>query len=361
MTELEQDERKGKPSASIMPLLFKCAGAWRMKHAAPKQLSNKAAERGTAIHEALETGDDDDLDAGEKLTLEAIRAMERDAVSEWADGEEVTELREWRVWDAFQRVSGKADVVFEKSGKRFLVIDAKTGWGDVEAPARNWQLRTLAVLLYREQKATEVRVAIAKPHGKKSFTVVDYDREALIISESRLDERLMLIDHPEAPLSPGDHCGTCPGNAVCPKAQGKVTALAEQKGLTWATLPVEQKIGLYEAATLAEKIAKDIKANFRVEVEAGNVPGYEIGKGVAKRAVPDMRKLAEAIAEKLEKNVDTVLGDLSRFAKLPIGDLESVVAEYIDDVKGAKQWVNDNLNDCLEWRLAKGRIQKAKP
>jgi len=75
------DPRQGKPSASALPRLSKCAASWLLGKEARRQgivePENDDAASGTRIHEALHLGDSTGLTADEAETFRRCTMQRR--------------------------------------------------------------------------------------------------------------------------------------------------------------------------------------------------------------------------------------------------------------------------------------------
>jgi hypothetical protein len=130
------------------------------------------------------------------------------------------------------RTTGQADLIII-DGKRGLVLDYKTGRGEVRHAADNAQLRGLAVLAAKRWRLESVRVVIVQPWAGKP-TVADYDNEALytaniwlliVLSEAR--------DATPTDLHAGDWCQYCPArNIPCPALTEKAVQPIETVALS---------------------------------------------------------------------------------------------------------------------------------
>lgn len=242
------DPRRGVPSCSGLRRLERCPGSWLASQGIPDEESEDAA-KGTRIHTALETGNFNGLSADEEQTAEMCHAQMQRVVTEWLGNHEDAadqRLHEHRlgltayggvvdVTDAVKlpiRTTGQADLIII-DGKRGLVLDYKTGRGEVRHAADNAQLRGLAVLAAKRWRLESVRVVIVQPWAGKP-TVADYDNEALytaniwlliVLSEAR--------DATPTDLHAGDWCQYCPArNIPCPALTEKAVQPIETVALS---------------------------------------------------------------------------------------------------------------------------------
>jgi hypothetical protein len=158
--------------------------------------SSDVADAGTRIHRALETGDMTGLSADEEQTADMCRTQGDKVLGDWNPDMDGIAHKEQRL--GITRIGGvvvvnddtKADLVFTGQadlilidGKRGLVLDYKTGRGEVADATENLQLRGLAVMAAWVWRLDSVRVAIVQPWAGPA-SVADYDRQA--IDQSRL-------------------------------------------------------------------------------------------------------------------------------------------------------------------------------
>jgi hypothetical protein len=237
--------------------------------------SSEDAASGTRIHRALETGDFLGLSADEEYTAEMCQQQERQLVEEWlgnAPGPGVVNpLLEHRlglttiggvvdVTDAVTVpfcVTGQADVIVI-DGNRGLVIDYKTGRGEVEHAADNAQLRGLAVLVAMRWRLESVRVAIVQPWAGKP-TVADYDGLRLLASHGWLTRILERAKNATpSDFRAGDWCQYCPArNRPCPALTEKAVQPVESMALTLPADDETARAALFARAMEmpAEKLA----------------------------------------------------------------------------------------------------------
>lgn len=240
------DPRRGVPSASSMERLDRCPGSWLATKDLPEDDDSEDAASGTRIHKALETGDMSDLQGDEWETAEMCKDQGYKVHDAWLNESPDFAVVEERLGLTAVNVltvtnestesflfTGQADMVVVE-GKRGLVIDYKTGRGEVEEAAKNKQLLALAVLVARRYKLTDVRVAIVQPWAGKP-SVADYDAPALYRANKWLLSRLEAAKNATPDdLCAGDWCKYCKAKAtasgVCPAL--KETALEPVERMT---------------------------------------------------------------------------------------------------------------------------------
>jgi len=192
------DERERLPSASGMERLALCPGSFLLEVERGEKTTSDDAALGNRIHDWL-AWRNVQLAPEEQELADACDAQANQLMTEWrctGDAPKVEIIREQRLWardaDGLERTwSGKPDVVIiaedpATGTRRALVVDYKTGRGDVTEAAGNMQLRALAVLVAEEFNVTEVRVAIVQPLAGRP-TVCDYDDIALAVAKVEID------------------------------------------------------------------------------------------------------------------------------------------------------------------------------
>ena len=223
------DPRRGVPSASAMERYHQCQASFHMEKYAGDDTCSEAAASGTRIHAVLagEAGEET-LSAAELETAEMCEAQAKRLIEDWAQVVGCDEYLEQRMGltalGAVKPVTddspakfiftGQADLVLVSDG-RALVIDYKTGRGDTAIAKDNAQLASLAVLVSKFYRVSQVRVAIVQPWAGKP-TVADYDQDALHDAWAWLTNSLRRIDEatPED-REAGDWCKWCKAQASC--------------------------------------------------------------------------------------------------------------------------------------------------
>ena len=374
----ESDPRQGLPSASGLYRLRNCPGSYRMereaiaRNMAPPD-DNEAAASGTRIHRWLETESDEDWNAlsyAEQQTASLCQSQARWLLADFAKrhGEVTWEMREVRqALNAFGVVfhaskpkdrigSGQADLI-ARAGKNLLVIDYKTGRGDVTPAESNDQLRGLAPL-FADTNPESVTVAIVAPMVGQP-TVAVFDRDALKAAKAWLVQTWLNAPH-ATETAAGDWCQYCPARLICAAyADHNAQTLAP---LTQDGLPTDKmKEALFarayesDAATLAEmgervKMlewgAAAIKSAIRKRLEEGGnganelkAAGWSLKEEGGAREITDPDKAAQLLAPLLAGAEGGPQGALMRAAKLSAATL----TEEIHKASGKKSTTRYNI------------------
>jgi hypothetical protein len=339
---------------------------------APPDGSDDAAS-GTRIHRWLETESDEDWQAlsyDEHQTAARCHAQATRVLSDFTrrHGEVTWETRERRfAITAFGVTgdiaaglpwigSGQADLA-AMADDHLLIIDYKTGRGDVTPADANDQLRGLAALSFF-LRAESVTVAIIAPLAGQP-TIAVFDREALKAAKAWL-VRTWLQAPDATETAAGDWCQYCPARLAC----GTYAAHNAQTmaPLTQDGLPPEKiKDALFarayesDTATLAEmgervKMlewgAAAIKAAIRRRLEEGGLAadelreaGWELVETNGNREIIDPDKAAVLLAPLLAGAEGGANAALMRAAKLSAATL----TEEIHKASGMKSATRYNI------------------
>jgi hypothetical protein len=372
------DPRQGLPSASGLYRLRNCPGSYAMgreaiaRNMTPPDGSDDAAS-GTRIHRWLETEAPEDWNAlgyAEQQTAALCQSQARRLLADFAKrhGEVTWSGREKRlainafgiVLDAASSLnrigSGQADLIAQ-AGDHLLVIDYKTGRGDITPADANDQLRGLAALASHINRGS-VEVAIVAPMIGQP-TVAVFDREALKAAKAWLVRTWLNAPH-ATETSAGDWCQYCPARLICAAyAAHNAQTLAP---LTQEGLPADKaKEALFarayesDATTLAEmgervKMlewgAAAIKSAIRKRLEEGGAgadelkaAGWSLKEEGGAREITDPDKAAQLLAPLLAGAEGGATAALMRAAKLSAATL----TEEIHKASGKKSATRYNM------------------
>jgi hypothetical protein len=360
----------------------------------PPDDSDDAAS-GTRIHRWLETESDEDwaaLSYDEQRTATLCQSQARWLLADFAKrhGEVTWETRERRfainafgvVFDAagtLPRIgTGQADLTV-MAGDHLLVIDYKTGRGDITPADANDQLRGLAVL-FNHLNLASVTVAIVAPLTGQP-TVAQYGRDELKAAKAWLVQTWLAA--PEATeTAAGPWCQYCPARLICRTyAAHNAQTLAP---LTRDGLPPDKiKEALFarayesDTATLAEmgeKVrmlewgAASIKAAICRRLEEGGLAadelrekGWELVETNGNREITDPNQAAILLAPLLAGAEGGAQAALMRAAKLSAATL----TEEIHKASGMKSATRYNMTakqakETLAQTLGELMTQKTK-
>lgn len=399
---MNTDPRRGLPSCSALYRLRNCPASHRLgKDAEAAGLVPPAgpeADSGTRIHRYLETETDSDFEAlshDERETAEICESIRTLLITAWIapSGPNVEHFKERRlgltrlgavckVTDENTGVdfilTGMADhIVIDRHHGRGLVIDYKTGRGDVDRAADNDQLRGLAVLAAGMWNLKCVRVAIIQPMAGAP-TVADYD-------ESLIDEAQILLemvceetDRDHDPRA-GDWCQYCPARAICPALRDEATSAPESLEIeTLAADPATARSALVARALEfpAEKLAgllrgrrmigwylHAIEAAARIILERGEpLPGFELRDRKCRRSIADTDAAATVLAPLLASAEGGAQAALLRCATLRPKAVQDEIqiasgrkskTRYNLTVKDAKAHMENALGDLMAQKISK--------
>jgi hypothetical protein len=222
MNNTMNDPRQGWTSASSAEADTLCPGRHLAQKGIP-EISSDAAEFGTQVHAAFQTGDDSSLEISQEWVTERARELEKEAVEIVFGNVQTRCMREHRFWDGTMQFkhSGQADVVHE-AGDRALVLDLKSLRGTVAASPTNMQLRDLAVMVWSNLPDIHyVFVCIIQPMVKGKPVIVEYGKKDLHLSHKEMIERIKASNDPNSPRIPGElQCRYCKARAYperCPE------------------------------------------------------------------------------------------------------------------------------------------------
>ena len=374
----ESDPRQGLPSASGLYRLRNCPGSYSMgreaiaRNMTPPDGSDDAAS-GTRIHRWLETESAEDWNAlnyAEQQTAALCQSQARRLLADFAKrhGEITWTGREKRlainafgiVLDAASSLnrigSGQADLIAQ-AGDNLLVIDYKTGRGDITPADANDQLRGLAALAGHINRGS-VTVAIVAPMIGQP-TVAVFDRDALKAAKAWLVQTWLDAPH-GTETAAGDWCQYCPARLIC-------RAYADHNAQTLAPLTTgglpdgKVKEALFarayesDAATLAEMGervrmlewgAAAIKSAIGKRLEEGGAgaeelkaAGWSLKEEGGKREITDPDKAAQLLAPLLAGAEGGATAALMRAAKLSAATL----TEEIHKASGKKSATRYNI------------------
>ena len=207
------DERGDLPSASNAARYAACPGS----HRACIGLKDEPSEdsrRGDRIHAWLQARRSPgsvtafDIDADELDVATRCQRQADELIAEHVPTADRT-LVETRLWDHVLAWSGKADLVVI-DGSKALVIDYKTGRGDVEDATGNLQLRALAVLAARipgtwiERVVVAIVQPLAGPPSVARYTLADLKQ-----AEDEIEAIMANANATGQPRTPGPWCQYC--------------------------------------------------------------------------------------------------------------------------------------------------------
>jgi len=317
-----------------------------------------AAEEGTRLHLAAETGDMTGLD-DEQRALVATCLEYVDTVT--ADCATVLREQHLKVLGGGEKgTEGTADVV-AVNGAHAHIIDYKFGRVAVPPAEENLQGFAYALGAFDEFDAESVTVHFLLPRrdevSRAVFSRAEYKRLALAVAEVLNGCRLFAtLGRPASMLAPSPTaCRWCAARGRCEALSTPCVALAERSngGLV---MPTETNPALMSTDQLtqalgvegiliawAERFSKACKTEAIQRLKAGSpVPGYAIKRKSGAREIDDAVAASAILADKFGFDA----GDIARCTRLKLGDVEKVAAEKAGRGKGAA--AKERLNEALD-------------
>lgn len=333
------DERNGCPSASNAHRYANCPGSHAASDGIPDETSEDAA-LGNEVHDILAGVQREASPEAEELARQCS-AQEYEILQAFltlANGSpEYSTVREKRLWARAGEYpwSGKPDVV-HACGSHGLVVDYKTGRGDVEDAASNMQLRWLAVLAAREYGLDRVTVAIVQPLAGKPTTCT-YDADDLLRAEEEANATVeALYGSGRNTRRPGEWCKYCRarGTVRCPESMGVTLEIAEREQVQQGLFNPTVASAWLAHCEIAEGAIAAYRKLAKAHLEAGGtIHGWRLKPGatIAKITAPEVvfARFAEAggTAEDFTKCVTVRKGDLAK----ALGKLRGLKGKALDE------------------------------
>jgi hypothetical protein len=225
-----------------------------------------------------------------------------DAITHWADGGRPTEYTEVRLWDTplssitgGKTYSGKFDLMLiDSSGQRAILIDYKSGWGEVPPADQNLQMRCYAALARINYNVRSIIVAIVQPNkGKPS--VAHYSETDLVESVKWIRATISACHEPGAPRkAAAAACKYCNAKSKCPEATEVLMNLAT------GVIPSDFASAL-EQTEIAKLVIKDIEQRAKAELEKDPacIPGWHLKPGNTRRTAPEVTNVQQRVVDLL--------------------------------------------------------------
>jgi len=353
---VSNDERGGLPSASSFERLAACPGSFWWAKQAPEPEESEDAATGTRIHAYL-AGEitADKLSEEEMHTATACDSLACEFLQSRGFAPESPVKREERFWfqdDGNNLFSGKADL-FARKGPFGVVIDYKTGRGDVAPAPENLQLRALVACVASEEFLATVEVVIVQPWASPRVTVATYDGVAI---ERATEESVRIarraIEDGGKTTTAGDHCRYCPAKGLCPATRAAVQTLAvtvADRAQRELMSPAE-KLAFWKACNLAIEIAESFKANVKRELEKdpSSIPGLTLKPGAVRTKVTDVSALYSRMWTRFQTSAEAFASacsitktDLKALVREQTGkkgaELDAVLGELVSGIVEEKQ------------------------
>lgn len=346
------DEREKLPSASSLVRYYACPGSFLLEANIPDVKKSDDAATGDRIHAAL-AGETVHLSHEEEKVFNLCRKIELELLERLNIPDDSRVLREQRLWytseDWEKLWSGKPDAIYFDR-PRALIIDYKTGRGEVEDPSSNLQLRALAVLLRHVYGVQEISVAIIQPYATMKPEVCTYTEEDLQKAHDEICSVMNRVKQPNQPIVPTvEGCKYCKAKGVhCPHSREAAIAppMSDMPAnitpdAIAATL-TSQKLGDFlKRAAMAESIIEACKEEAKRRLSDGDtIPGWTLKPGAVRQKICKPEEVFARFV-KAGGNQDLFMstvtisnGSLKESLKLTTGasgqDLEYQFAELIE-------------------------------
>jgi len=190
---------------------------------------NEAAEEGTLLHKALETGNDSGLDEGQCGLVQAARDYISNIKAALPPGHEDHAEMEVRLEDL---TYGTADRVLIAPPTAHL-FDAKFGRKGATDAENNMQIRTYSAALLNIRPDLESITAHIMAPRAHDFTSATFTRDIIPAMCAEITALYEMLDDPfeRKPRANGDLCGICARASKCPEVSKAVVSTARGLGL----------------------------------------------------------------------------------------------------------------------------------
>lgn len=382
---MKTDPRFGAPSASSFSRFSACSASFRRGREAQERgfapPAGEDASSGTKIHKWLETLKDEDaecLSVDEKRVADLCLAQANKLITDITEIDHshqrpekelrlgVNALGKVEIANEGHVFTGQSDLIVH--GRPLMVIDYKTGRGEVEKASENKQLQILGAMACKYFGADSVVCAIVQPlAGPPSASMMSRQQADWVIDKAISDCEFWTSDLQKQAI-PGDHCQYCPARTTCPEfadfAQAAPAELAEQAGHNReAFLPVALSMDNSRLAQALRGLkaigwyVNSIKAAAEIKLKNGEqIDGYELAERVSKREITDPAKASELIAPLLVDANGGSAAAIIRCAKLSAKKLQDEIqiasgrktaTRYNMSATDAKNALSSALGDVL--------------
>jgi hypothetical protein len=317
---MDNDERRGKPSASGMEVNVLCLGRHNASLAMPDAVKENAeAVHGTNIHQLLADwfggGTHGIMDESQAETFNSCRKLAQETIDRWAGDWSYHLSVEKRIWSESwgelnqYQYSGQADLIatLADGSGRELILDFKTLYGDHADSPDNLQLRTLAALRYKQNGAKEVTVGIVQPNLSREVSLTKYSESHLEMAAISLTSITELIIDGDERTAGEKQCQYCRAKSSCEEyskwVRGGEEMPIELRKLPLSALwtPQQWKLFLSREKEVRDWItARKEEAKALLEENPDAIDGYTLSKGsttVTVNSVPSAyAQLADSIS-----------------------------------------------------------------
>jgi len=317
-------ERKGLPSSSSMDRYHACSGALplerllRKRGELPRDEDNDAAAHGRLIHDIAEQifFTQANLEPGRyrKEFIDEAQGYVSEALSipviAWGDDKAgpIKFHLERRLYlrddSGCPFSTGKPDVVMVKD-REAIVVDYKTGWGNLPTAESSWQLRSYASMVAQEYDVDSVQVAFVKQarlDSEHTFSKKDlYELTTFVFPGmllQRNDNPFVGSDYSPDP----DTCRYCACKLKCPALNAQYLLMEPEREVDDVFLPSlpnsrleEMKTAMGQLEALGKALDKEITA--RLQDDPESFDNWQLGPGRGRRVVKDPSALCSLLIE----------------------------------------------------------------
>lgn len=280
------------PSMSSMARTMACP-AWigRAAIADLTPLPEKSWTRdGTAAHDALAEDEDiEEIDSDDVALAVGICREKEGMLLAQSGFEEYTTHIEERMFlkddEGNPVASGQPDRVHIE-GKRFAIVDFKTGRKDAPSPARNPQLIGYAALVAQRFGLTD-GVLFIVPAWRQTPPPAEISAEDIATWRTAMLSAIAESNAPHARAAAGEWCDYCPVRAVCTEAWALVKKASQLPPISMQ----DSSADILDNYTLAKHAQKTIEVfletvKARLGADPSSIPGLRIGKGSEMSIIP---------------------------------------------------------------------------
>lgn len=334
-------------SPSTLQRLSLCPGSWRMTKDIPEPPQSDDAAEGTKLHEAVVTGNLDDLNAEQQAAVTACIDFAKNLTQE-----EDTLFAEYKVCIRDEDgilTEGIADfIALHRDGTADLV-DWKFGRTPAPEANSNYQLAAYAIGVMQNLGCKSVTAHIFQP---RIYTHTSYTFEnqsailhnlQFIINRAK-QESILLCASDEA-------CRYCRAASTCPACNQRYGLVPADVQNNMLTDPVKL-LDLWERAQMATKLVDAIKSAVTDYIrEHGALGDWTLEQRAGKREISDTAKLYDRVSTMLNSHdlaecysvkVNAVLDKLTeRYQKLAEHNGEKILK------KEAKKRAEELISDLL--------------
>lgn len=336
------DPRFGKSSASRLHIVVNCPGfiqLWDSLKMEGQSLREDSpdASFGIQVHAAW-AGNLSELSLSERQQLvkqkaDRIRARLIQEVFGCVAPITFAETR-FRLFDKARSVihTAQIDWAGHVDGK-WLVLDLKSLYGDVEPPDQNWQLLSQATCIGDDDdvrnmngvaEIKEITCGIVQPLITLKPELVRYTAHDLARAKLTILKKLDEAAAPNAPRIPGLHCKWCPASSYCPESAADLMAVTHRYSLGVEHLNPTMVANILPHLPALEKRIKDFKDRAKKLAEQNMLPGYGIKEVDGNRYIQSQASIQE-VRDKLSQYLNKE--DILPLLSLPFGELRQLFIE----------------------------------